>query len=59
MKIKDDINNSLNEFFIKNIIQDTYFNQEMPDDQIYNLLILFLYIKLGYLLIICNFALLI
>jgi len=38
LKIKDDIYNSLNEFFIKNIIQDTYFNQEMKDDQICNLL---------------------
>ena len=39
-KIKDDLNNSLIEFFQKNSIQDTYFNQESQDDddKAYNLL---------------------
>ena len=38
LKIKNDINKSLNEFFKKNTIQDTYFNQETQDDHVFNLL---------------------
>jgi hypothetical protein len=38
LKIKNEIDNSLNEFFQKNTIQDAYFNQETQDDQVFNLL---------------------
>ena len=42
LEIKDNLNNSLIEFFQKNIIQDSNFNQETQDDEVFNLLIFFL-----------------
>lgn len=38
LKIKNDMNLSLDEFFQKNTIQDTYFNQEAQDDQVFKIL---------------------